>query len=202
MKAINNYIQEGFYKNTNASEITPDMLNNYIESIAKRNGFKFVGEHWDTKHVDTIDKQIRKYEYSSDELKEHYELGFAINENTENKFKFSVYGYHSFLFLQIDTWYDPAEKRPRYTIDLKLSQPAPRKIYSCMSFRKGFYSKKCNMKWYPSAQEEIEEIIGMLASLEETFEKSFRREIDKSRTFSKVSFGKILNYFSQWLHTY
>lgn len=201
MKAINNYIQEGFYKNTNASEITLDILNDYIESIARKNGFKFVGEHWDTKHVETIDKQIRRYEFSYDKLREHYELGFVINENTEEE-KRSVYGYYSFLKLQIDTWYDTIEKRPRYTIDLKLSQPAPRKGYTCMSFHKGFYSKKCDIKWYPSAQEEIEKVISMLASLEETFEKSFRREIDKSRTFSKASFGKILNHFSQWLHTY
>lgn len=140
MKTINNYIQEGFYKNTNASEITTDMLKDYIEDTAKKNGFKFVGEHWDTNHVETIDRQIRKYKYSSDG-NEYYELGFVINENTEEE-KSSVFGHHSILYLQIVTWYDPTEKRPRYNIGLKLIQPVPRKGYDNMSFIKAFYSKK------------------------------------------------------------
>ena len=35
MKTINNYIKEGFYSNVKSDEITLDMLNSYIEDVAK-----------------------------------------------------------------------------------------------------------------------------------------------------------------------
>lgn len=195
MKSINNYIKEGFYSNIGEAEITLDMLNSYIEDVAKKNGFEFVGKWWKGPTSDrTIEAQIRKYKMSNwYPDKSFYEIGFIIRENANHT---------SELYLYIETWYNEAEKRPRYSIDLKLNQPVPRKCYDSMSFRKGFYSKKCDITWYPNAQEQIEKVIEKLASLDKIFESNYWKEVDKSRTVSKATFGKLLNHFSQWLHTY
>lgn len=194
MRAINKYISEGFYKNVNTDVISLDMLNSYIEEIAKKNGFKDVGEWWKNPTSDgTSESQMRKYTMRWYPGKTYYEIGFIIRENGN---------YSSELFLYFETWYDDLEKRPRYTIDLKLSQPVPRKCFDSMSHHKGFISKKCTLQWYPNAQEEIEDVIKKLASLDKIFESNYWKEVDKNRTVSKATFGKILNHFSQWLHTY
>lgn len=194
MKAINNYIKEGFYSNVKSDEITLDMLNSYIEDVAKKCGFEFVGEEWKNSQREwDVEPQIRKYTMKWCPGKTYYEIGFTIKENNI---------YSSELYLYIETWYDDLEKRPRYSIDLKLFQPVPRKSFDSMTARKGFMSKKCTLKWYSSAQEQIEKIIEKLASLERIFESNYVKEVQKNRTFSKLSFVKILNHFSEWLHTY
>lgn len=193
MKTINKYIREGFYKNVNADEISLDILNNYIEDVAKKNGFKSVGEWWINPSTDgEMTSQFRKYSLGLSQV-HIYEIGFCIREYK---------GCTSKLYLRFETWYDNFEKKPRYKIDLKLQQPAPRKEYNSMSCRKGFISKQCTLQWYPDIQEEIEDVISILASLSKTFEDIHRKEIVLNHTFSKGAFGVLLNKFSKWLCTY
>lgn len=192
MKAINKYIKEGFYKNIGTPEITLDMLNDFIESTAKKYGFEFVGENWKTPSKDGgIEPQIRKYDSKYHVGRINYCIGFNIRENTNHT---------SQLFLYFETLYDYGFKKPYYIIDLQLVQPTLRKNYNCQSFKKGFYSRSCDITYYPEAQEHIEKVISTLSKLNKTFENMFNKEVDKIGTFSKASFGKILNHFSEFLY--
>lgn len=194
MKTINNYIKEGFYKNVNTDVITLDMLNNYIEETAKKYGFQEVGKFWINPAVaGTMNAQLKKYTLTYRPGKTYYEIGFGFREYC---------GYTSLFYLYFETSYDDLEKRPRYTIDLKLQQPAPRKDYNSMSSRKEFISKNCTLQWYPDIQEEIEDVISKLASLGKTFEDKCKKEIALHHTISKRTFDMLLNKFSKWLLAY
>ena len=193
MKTINKYIREGFYKNVNTDEISLDMLNSYIEDVAKKNGFQEVGRNWLEPSTDgEMTSQFRKYDLGLSKVN-IYEIGFSIRE---------YWGYASRLYLRFETWYDNFEKRPRYKIDLKLQYPTPRKDFNSMSCRKGFISKQCTLQWYPDIQEEIEDVISILASLSKTFEDEYKKEMAIHHTISKRAFGILLNKFSKWLRTY
>ena len=199
MRTINNYIKEGFYKNVHTDAISLDMLNSYIEDVAKKNGFQEVGRCWiEPSTAGEMTSQLKKYDLKYTPGKTFYEIGFCFKE-CEYK------GCTDNLYLIFETWYDDLEKRPRYTVDLKLQQPYPRKNYDSMSCRKAFTSKKCTLQWYPSAQEEIEDVISILASLSKTFEDKCKKEASLSiphHTISKRTFDMLLNKFSKWLHTY
>lgn len=192
MRTINNYIREGFYKNVKSDEITLDMLNSYIEETAKKYGFQGAVEWWVDPSTDgAMTSQLRKYSSSYTSGRTYYEIGFCIREYR---------GYVSKLYLKFETWYDDLEKRPRYTIELRLQQPVPRKDYRNTSCRKEFISKKCTLQWYPDIQEEIEDVISKLASLNKEFEERYKKEISWNHTVSKRTFGVLLNKFnSKWL---
>lgn len=199
MKTINNYIKEGFYSNVKSDEITLDMLNSYIEDVAKKNGFQEVGRCWiEPSTAEEMTSQLKKYDLKYTPGKTFYEIGFCFKECEYR-------GCTNNLYLRFETWYDDLEKRPCYTIDLKLQQPYPRKNYDSTSCRKMFISRKCTLQWYSSAQEEIENVISILASLSKTFEDKCKKEASLSiphHTISKRTFVLLLNKFSKWLHTY